>query len=472
MTSKQYKLLSALFVLFLTSVLASCLDDESFTKDANAKLSFSSDTLSFDTLFSEVPSATKRFLVYNNNGNGIRISNAKLESSGNSGFRMNVNGVSGVSINDIEILGKDSIFIFVEVTTPKQKEDTPTLVSDAIVFTLENGNQQKVILEAYGQNIQVINSLTINNDTTISSTIPCVVYNSLVVGKDATLTIAAGTTLCFHKDTGIDVYGALNIEGTLDKPVTLRGDRTDKMFWYLPYDRLNSQWKGIDLQPSCKGCNINYADIHSGVVGISCDSIKGELNITNSIIHNFNKDCLFIKESDALVANTQITNSGRNCVSVYGGATNFYHCTIAQFDSYSSERGHAVLVSNSFDDNPTIVQSSYFYNCFITGYASDEIYGIPGDEELNLKFYSCALLTDISDEKYFFDCTEDKKDNERFKETNFKIVNNKHYNYDFHLDSLSVAISKASSSYSIKYPLDRDGIERGANPDAGCYQYK
>lgn len=477
MASTYHKLIYTVFTLLLASTLASCLDDESFTTDRNSKLVFSSDTISFDTLFSEVPSSTERFLVYNNNKNGLRIANAKLESNGASGFKMNVDGKYGVSVNDIEILGNDSIFVFVEVKAPKQDEDTPTLVSDAIIFTLESGESQKVILEAYGQNIKVINGTTINNDTTISSDIPCVIYDNIVVGEDATLTIAAGTRLFFHKNTGISVYGRLNIEGTLEEPVTIRGDRTDKMLWNLPYDRLDSQWEGIHLQPSCKGCSISHADIHSGVVGVSCDSINGELNIDNSTIHNCKEDCLFIRDSKALVSNSQISNSGANCVTIYGGAADFYHCTIAQFYPFNADRGHALYISNFYGDFRDIVESANFYNCFITGIANDEIYGNPGDEELNLKFYSSVLLTDVSDDKYFIDCIADSKEEKCFKDTNFKMIDadsrsSNYCNYDFHLDSLSTAAGKGSTIFSASYPLDKDGNPRGAAPDAGCYQQK
>ena len=463
-----------LYVLFLSLCVftAACSDEESFTTAADAKLSFSSDTVSFDTIFSGISSSTERFNVYNRNSKAVRLSNVKLESGGASGFRMNVDGQYGSSLSNIDILKNDSIFVFVEVTCKEQQTATPALVSDAIVFTLENGMQQKVVLEAYGQNIRMMKAVTIKNDTTISSSIPVVVYDSLVVAEGATLNIDAGTTLCFHNDANLLVHGNLNINGTLEKPVTLRGDRTDKMFPYLPYDRLDGQWGGVWISSTSKACSIKYADIHSGCFGIICDSIKEGIVIENSIIHNVAGDALRLTDCKALVANTQISNAFGNCVGIYGGSADFYYCTLAQFYPWDGDRESALYVSNSIGDETHLVEHANFLNCFVTGYADDEVFGNPGENELNIRFYNCVLMTDVSDEQYFIDCTAEAKDKDKYKETNFTLFDTDTYSYDFHLDSLSTAREMGAAEYSALYPLDKDGTPRGTSPDAGCYQWK
>ena len=78
----------------------------------------------------------------------------------------------------------------------------------------------------------------ITKDTTLTPRRPIVIYDSLVVAKDVTLTLEAGTQLLFHEGAGIDVRGRLVAHGTLEQPVVLRGDRTDHIFDYLTYDRL------------------------------------------------------------------------------------------------------------------------------------------------------------------------------------------------------------------------------------------
>ena len=455
-----------------TTFLSSCSDDEDFTTSRDATMAFSQDVVTFDTVLVGVPSSTERLLVYNHNSQGLRITNAKLQSGGTSGFKMNIDGQFGSSIDNLELPGNDSLFIFVEVNAGQQPQNTPTRISDAIVFTLESGIQQQVTLEAYGQNVQVMTAERITLDRTLDNSIPYLIYDSLVVDVAATLTITDGATLYFHNDANLIVNGKLTIAGTQQAPVVMRGDRLDKLFTYLPYDRLDSQWGGIRITSSCTGCNINYADVHSGGYGILCEAASGQLSITNSVIHNVAGEGLMLTDCQVLVANTQITNCKGNCVSIYGGTSDFYHCTIAQFYPWNSERGHALYVSNTKDEAEHIVQTANFYNCLVTGYADDEVFGNPGGQTLNLRFDSSVLLTNISDATYFTNCVADSKDQPRYKGTNFKTMDTHAYFYDFHLDEQSTARGKGAQSYADLYPTDRDGTPRSGTPDAGCYQFK
>ena len=465
--------LGAMMMLLSPTLFSSCSDDEQMTADRNAQLSFSQDTVSFDTVFTGIPSPTERVRVYNKNDKGLRIANVKLESGGTSGFMINVDGQNGTSINDVQVLKKDSVFLFVKVNAPTSSSMEPTEISDAVIFTLESGVQQKVVLKASGQNMTALNGTVLKEDMVMSvNELPYVIYDSLVVAKNATLRITEGTTLYFHNGASLIVHGSLKIEGTQEKPVTLRGDRLDKMFDYLPYDRLENQWGGIYLYPTCKECDINYADIHSGNYGLICDGIEGKVNLSNSVIHNVAGSGLYLKDCQALVTNTQISNSKEDCVSIYGGTADFYHCTIAQFYPWKADRGHALFVSNYIGDEEHLTQSINFYNCFVTGYADDEVYGNPGDKALNLKFYHCALLTDVSDETYFLDCIAESKDSETYKDKNFKTFDTHAYIYDFRLDAASVARGKASTTEAALYPTDRLGVARGETPDAGCYQFQ
>jgi hypothetical protein len=470
--SIHYILLKALLAVLLTTVMSACSDDEQFTADRNAVLSFSQDTLSFDTIFTGITSTTERVLVYNHNSKGLHIANVRLESGGTSGFMINVDGQNGTSINDVQVLKRDSIFLFVKVNLPANSSMEPTKTTDAVIFTLESGVEQKVVLEASGQNFHTLRAVVLTNDEELNANgLPNVIYDSLVVAKDATLTIKEGTTLYFHNGASLIVHGALMIQGTREKPVTFRGDRLDKMFTYLPYDRLENQWGGIYIFPTCKECTIDYADIHSGNYGLVCDGTEGKVKVTNTVIHNVAGYGLYLKDCDALVANTQVSNSKYDCVSIYGGKANFYHCTMAQFYPWNADRGNALYVSNYIGEEEHLVESANFYNCFVTGYANDEVFGNMGDKELNINFYNCVLLTDVKDEAYFHDCIAESKDSTTFKSTNFKTFDTHAYIYDFRLDTLSTARGKGSSTYSTLYPTDMDGIERGAKPDAGCYQF-
>lgn len=474
---KKYPFIAILWstiIVWLPPILFySCSDEESFTAERSAVLEFSQDTIAFDTVFTGITTPTERFHVYNKNNKGIRIDNVKLEKGGASGFIINVDGQNGTNINDIQVLKKDSIFVFVKLNAPRQECNIPQNISDFIVFTLESGVQQKVAVAACGMNVDILRGKVLEGHHEFTSNdVPRVIYDSLVVAENASLRIGPGTTLYFHNGASLVVRGSLIIDGTLEQPITLRGDRLDKMFDYLPYDRLENQWGGIYLHPSCQECTISYADIHSGNYGIICDSIMGKLSIENSVIHNVAGFGLFLQDSQTTVANTQISNTKYDCVSIYGGTSDFYHCTIAQFYPWDADRGNALYISNYIGEAPHLIQSANFYNCFVTGYADDEIYGNPGEFPLNLHFYNSVLLTNVSDETYFHECTKDAEDFPAYKSTNFKTFDTHAYFYDFRLDSLSTARSKGATAYSSHYPADRLGVQRGIIPDAGCYQFE
>ena len=56
----------------------SCLDDWSFSRSTRYTLAFSADTVRFDTVFTDVVSASDGFMIYNPNDEGI----AGLSGSG------------------------------------------------------------------------------------------------------------------------------------------------------------------------------------------------------------------------------------------------------------------------------------------------------------------------------------------------------------------------------------------------------
>ena len=105
-------------------LLASCDDTDSFSTNRGNVLTFSEDTVKMDTLFSTVPSSTYSFWVRNNSGDGIRIQNARLESGGQSGFRVNVDGTFLDPVaNNLEVRKGDSLLVFVEVTTRETNQE-------------------------------------------------------------------------------------------------------------------------------------------------------------------------------------------------------------------------------------------------------------------------------------------------------------------------------------------------------------
>jgi hypothetical protein len=111
-------------------------------------LSFTQDTILFDTVFTTIGSVTKSFKVYNNYDESILISSISLPS--NSQYIVNVDGLDGPVVNDIEILPHDSIYVFVQVTVDPGNANLPFLLEEDITF-VTNSVVQNVHLMAYGQ---------------------------------------------------------------------------------------------------------------------------------------------------------------------------------------------------------------------------------------------------------------------------------------------------------------------------------
>ena len=496
------RLLKNIYILiifiFSSLIIVSCDDDDKFSTNSSDRLTFEEDTIRFDTLITTISSSTKRFKVFNNNDRGLRLTSVRLASGGNSGFRINVDGHSGDNLTDIEILRKDSIFVFAEVTLDVQGKDNPVFVTDDLLFTLESGVTQKIVLEAFGQDAIILHAPIISSDTEWNEKKPYVIFDSLIIQKDNTLSIAEGTTLCFHQGAYVGVHGSIICNGTQDSPVVLRGDRTDRIFSYLPYDRMDAQWEGIILYPESKNNIFNYVDIHGGNYGIDCPvSIADDFkfDIQNSIIHNVAKNGLRSYYCVGQVLNSQISNAGENCVSLIGGYYQFIHTTIAQFYPWNSDHGTALYLTNVLNDTIYPIEQATFANCLITGGTTDEIVGNRlenGEAAFNVLFDNCLVNIKIDDtapdeiKKMFATSVNETGNTKDWKRNtdgsyaddiiwgkkNFKIIDNDIFAYDFSLDERSKARNIGSGKYVEFCTIDLHGTPRPSDkPDVGCYQF-
>ena len=484
--------------LFVVLGMGSCSDNDEFTTNNGDQLTFEYDTVSFDTVFTTIGSSTKRFKVFNKNDKGIRITSVKLANGEKSGFRINVDGHSGPELNNIELLKKDSLFVFAEVTLPFQNSKELVYLKDELVFYLESGVSQKIVLEAYGQDAVILHAPIIETDTTLSNEKPYIIYDSLIVKNNSTLTIPEGTTICFHKGAYLGVYGQVVCNGSLDKIITFRSDRTDRIFSYLPYDRMDAQWDGIILYPESKNNIFDYVDIHGGNYGIHCPlstSDDYKFYIQNSIIHNISGDGLKSYYCLGQVLNSQISNAGKNCVSLIGGSYNFVHTTIAQFYPWSGDFESALYFTNVENDTIYPLEQAYFYNCLITGRSTDEIVGnrienndaafnvlfdkclvnikMNGNEPDNIKKMFETSINETGDTRNWPKNTDGSYSDEIvWGKKNFKLIDDDNFLYDFELSAQSKAIGICDGKYNNYCPKDLNGIERPSEKtDAGCYQY-
>ena len=452
-TSSFAAFLCAVWLLLATA----CSDNDTFTTSPTATLSFSADTVKMDTIFSTVGSRTYDFWVYNRSRAGVRLQSVRLRQGNQTGFRVNVDGsyldnTLGSIVTDLEVRKGDSIRVFVELTAPNNMQSDPQMIEDDLVFTLESGVSQKVNLRGYAWDAELLSNVVVGRDSVIESSKPLVIYGGLRVDSTATLTIRS-TTLYFHDGAGIDVYGTLKTNG-----VVLRGDRLDRMFDYLPYDRVSGQWRGVVFHSSSYNNQLIDTEIRNAHNGVVCDSAAflgpdvQRLYMERSVVHNCEGAGLLAFNSYIGLLRCQFTNTLGDCVAIYGGAAIIDHCTLAQFYPFNAERGASLRFANFYGDYAYPLEVLNMTGSIVTGYADDVVMGQSLDDDtvtvFNYHFEDNLLRTpevilDIVEGDTIRDTVnfvrihwETPKDSIQGKQ-HFRLVDEENLKYDFHLDSLS-----------------------------------
>lgn len=474
------------WIVYIVCVLAfiGCREYQ-VSDDPSLRLTFSADTICFDTVFTEQGSATAQLMVYNPNKNAIVIDKIWLEDG--EAFRVNIDGEPDYeSGKEFTIFGKDSILVFIRVTDfGPMAENGAILIEDLLHFHLATGTTQDVVLEAYAENAARLGHLgrrtEIAGDYTFTAEKPYILFDTILVGGK--MTIEAGARLYMHQGASLVALGDVEAIGTMDKPIYIRPDRMDNLFDSVPYLYAAGGWNGFYLQSEeAKNYTFSYVEIVSGNVGMSCVSTcKGTLptlQMDGCKIHNHTLYGLVLEHVDALVTNTEISNCGLYCVYCNGGKQDFVHSTIASYFGYTNiriqsakkENTAAVYIDNlSKTGEPTVTS---FYNSVITGYLANQlVLATPLEQYYEGVFSHNYLKTDTL-------LASNAKDNTYWQETDTAVFRNTYYKYkeyiyyDFRPDSLSPLRGIGDSIVALPYPMDREGVSRALmRPDAGCYQH-
>ena len=474
-------------LLLIASVFGACQQDR-VSSDPSLQLSFSHDTVLFDTVFTEMGSSTRKVMVYNPNKNAVNIEQVSMQEG--EYFHINLDGENNLdNLREVTVRGGDSLFLFVRAYIDPQSEDSPVFIEDKIAFKV-NGNIQEVTLQAYGQNVERIqgkNGLKIYQDLKLSNKKPYVIYDTVAVAGN--LNIEAGTTIYMHEGALIHVYGNMTASGTQEQPIIFRGDRTDMLFDSVPYRMASGQWDGIyllyDGESAAPTYTMNYVDILSGSVGLYAYSESKDkcpqLSLTNSRIHNHSIYGLILQNVNADVSNCEISNCASYCVYLAGGKHDFVHNTIAAYYGYPytnlnihsniiPEDVAAVYINNLSKNMAKTISS--FKNCIITGGRKNNVVvATPLQDNYEGKFVGNYLRADSLAGAFAHNNVYAAEEDTAVFQNIYYKYKEYHY-YNFSLDSLSPARGIADSIIALKFPIDRVGNRRKKpHPDAGCYEY-
>lgn len=402
-------LLFLILAIICAAGVQSCISDD-FTYSPDARLSFSTDTVSFDTIFTDLGTPTARLKVYNPNKKGVNISSIRFRDP-KSPFTLNVDGVSGSDFHDVEIRGGDSIFIFIECFIPEDLRTQPFLREDDLVFTT-NGNEQKVVVEAWGQNVTRLRNVVVDKDMTLTNDMPYVIFDSLTVKPGATLRIKAGAQILFHDKAKLVVEGRLEAIGSAKYKIDMRGDRLDNVLPDVGYDILAGQWEGIRFAPESFSNRMEYVNMRSTSSGIQIDSTANlqynKLTLVNSWLHNSESTVLKAKYAKVNAYGCVFSEASEAVVDLYGGLYDFSQCTIANYYLFTVisqpllSLHHALPKEVLESDNNQPLMKANFDNCIIYGLAADINTGDLKDSNVFLRY--CLLKSEGKNDDNFLNC--------------------------------------------------------------------
>lgn len=420
-------------------------------------------------------------MVYNKHDEPLLVNEVLLAGSGESGFRINVDGRKGDRFQNIRIPAEDSLYVFVEATINPNKKNQPLLVEDSIIFRV-NGVNQSVNLEAYGQDINLIKGgEIINQNRFLSAEKPYLIYDSLVIAPNTEITIESGAIFYMHAKADIINYGTLVAAGTLEKPIVFRGDRLDFILNdVLPYDRTPSQWGGIFIQSQSFNNIFSHVIVRNATTGITLEKSnpdKSKLKIDNSQFTNMGENVFSAFNCNVEAVNTEFSNAGGSVVLLLGGDYLFTHCTLANFMTLTKRSQSTLTLANNANKEMYAL-NAVFNNCVIDGSfdrGKDLNKGeinmlVTGAADFNYKFNHCVIKTLGENNAEFNDVIFTNSS------LSYRLMggDKNKYRYDFRPDSLTtIGVGKADPAVSIKYPSDRYGIDRFKNegPDMGAYEY-
>lgn len=474
-------------VVFSLIQFSACKKDQ-FITTSGAGLTFSMDTLTFDTVFTNLGNATRRFKVYNPHDQIIRINRAYLAGGALSDFNINIDGFTGTTSSDIEIPAKDSIYVFANVRIDPNNGDAVRV--DSVLFETDGGGTQSVILHAYGWNAIYVGQLGDTNVTrysnqniTLTNTQPYVFLGTIVIDSNSCITIEGGTEIYMYGgpatrpgDRAVLYIGynsciRSNVGGNLNNPVIFKTHRLEEDYQLIPFHH-----NGIYLSRYSRDNIIHGTIIRNAVDGIFVDSFSTngspKLELHNSKIYNVERSGVLGRGAHIQMTNTVIANSNQyNFIGIRGGLYNFAHCTFANVgaglvsrsEPILSYRDYEIRIINKVETLFTSSGQANFTNCILYGTKNEEVEVLTSNNPQNFSFNftNCLMKVDTFSQNMTACITNQDP----------LFVDEENFNYA--IDSTSSPAKNAGASNIPNIPInlvpDIIGESRNINPSIGAY---
>jgi hypothetical protein len=504
---------SYLFILFsLIAMLSSCRSDFDF-ESSTGNLDFSKDTVYLDTVFTNVGSSTYTLKVYNKSNKNISIPNIQLGEGNASKYRLMVDGMPGRVFNNVELLAKDSMYIFIETTinyTDYANSETSFLYTDYIKFG-SNSDFQKVELVTLVQDAVFLYPKKFSNGTTETLPIgsdeiygfyldptdpingdelhwtnakPYVVYGYAAVPPASTLVVDAGTRAYFHAQSGIIVANnaSLQINGTtsltenLENEVIFESDRLEPDF-----SNVAGQWGTIWFTQGSTNNTISNLTLKNATVGMLISGNDSTptptLDLNNVQIYNCSNVGILARTANMTGKNVVVNNCGETSLACsFGGSYEFTHCTFANY--WPKPNQTCILLDDFIETSNSIeVQAlvkASFKNCIFYGSSNLAINLKKKGTTFEYQFENC-LIKFVDFNNRLSTLPEYQFTGSNY--TNCLIATNATVNKPNFLNTDNNNLKIGENSAAIRMgifdplvPKDILGINRPSIPDIGAYQ--
>ncbi|WP_413513951.1 right-handed parallel beta-helix repeat-containing protein [Myroides odoratus] len=479
-------------VLSLFSLI-SCRTDMDF-EPLSEPLRFSADTVYLDPVFSETKSSSYLVKIYNTSSKNIQIPQLTLAKGEDSYFNLIIEGISNKRFSNIELLAKDSLYVFVHTlgkadpqakdfiytdqiriqgSTQQQTIELVTLIKDAYFFhpgkvdenvlhkiQLQDGTP----LEGFylgDSKVHEKNTLELDNSK------PYVIYGYAILPENQTLVLQKGTQLYFHENSGIIGLEGSSIQanGTHKKPIILRGDRLETNYMYA-----TGQWSGIRLQNPAKS-TLNHVIVEQAKIGLYLENAS-DFTLQNVQLYNHSYSALVAVNSTLLGQNLVAANTQNATVVLReGGNYRFQHCTFSN-SGYRPDQ-MALLVENSadFPFERLTIENSILHSAIAQSFV------LQTTQTANITFESNALKDTSkrngNSSAYNYSNTSMYSNNILLDTPALSAIDfqDPKKNLFYYTTKMTHLIGQGNLKVARDLPRDLDGKERTKSPDLGAYQH-
>lgn len=501
--------------LIITFCFTSCRNELDFEQSVGT-LSFSKETVYLDTVFTNIGSSTYTLKVYNTSNKNISIPKVRLGKGQTSNYQLMVDGVPGKEFENVELLAKDSMFVFISVNADVadanptdflytdeiqfgngvdfQKVNLVTLIQDAVFIYPErsgspnNYTYEQINLGTASDPVTITGTnlsrtdLVNGDELHWTNTKPYVIYGYAKIPENETLVVDAGARVHFHADSGLivaddahlEVNGTLSSTDALENEVIFEGDRLEPI-----YSDVVGQWGTIFFLQGSNANSLNHLTIKNATVGMLVSGNDGTTTPTiamkNVQVYNCSNVGILARTGNIIGENVVVNNCGQASLAcTFGGSYDFTHCTFANYWNAPSQTS---LVLDDFDGASLYaLTKADFKNCIFYGSSNLGISIEKAGSIFNYKFDNCLIkfidfnnqfgnnpLYNFNDVSKYSSCivaTNSSSNKPEFVNTN---KNN------FKLKENSVCRNNANFTFNVL--TDLVGIVRTNPSDIGAFEF-